>query len=506
MADTPQPTRPVFVPKPPSGADEAAARLSALPTEDEFDAEREFVFRADSGDEAGRRMYALRRKWHVRGFDKSVLDAMEQDWRRELAKADPFFATEAEETYRAITDNESANGDTMRLTVDAADWLDAPDLPDRPVVDGLIEENEAIAIVGSAKAGKSFLALQLAICIAAGIPFLGRPVHRHSVLVANLEVADRQYKKRLRRMVDTLRLAPEALRGWLTIQNLKEGATTWDTLRADADFYAAEVVMVDPFYQIFQGEEVDELAVQEAIRSMRRIQAAGKTLVTVFHSPKGFNGDRALIDMISGSSRLARYPEAVLGLLNHAEGADLRVFSTILRNQRPADDETLRLEGVFRQEPTIPAFVETAASRKKLTEEKAKAALAEQGEELKIDNIRAAITGFICHSPESLATSRDITANVRGASSQISAILRQMRDNGEIVSVQEQYVTEAGTIRDLHSRNGGRTFLTTPQGAENYRAKMRREAEELRKCRTQKSNSTTNPPQGENQYFKSAVF
>ena len=99
--------------------------------------------------------------------------------------------------------------------VDAADWLDAPDEPDTPLVHELIEQGEMVAIVGQSKAGKSFIALQLAVCVALGLPFLNRETVRQRVYLANLEVSARQYKKRLRKICDALGISPEYLRGWL---------------------------------------------------------------------------------------------------------------------------------------------------------------------------------------------------------------------------------------------------------------------------------------------------
>ena len=386
------------------------------------------------------------------------------------------FAEDAAAYFRKLEENERRNGDTMRFTVDAADWLEMPDAPEKPIVEGLIEAGEAIAIVGSAKAGKSFLALQLALCIASGLPFLGNAVHQRRVLVANLEVAEAQYKRRLRRMAETMQVDTSALRGWLTIQNLKESGTNWETLRADADSVESDVIMVDPFYQIFEGEEVDEIAVQNAIQSMRRLQAADKTLITVFHAPKGFNGDRNLIDMISGSSRLARYPEAILGLMNHAEGDDLRVFSTVLRNHPPSDDLTLRLSyGAFTIEPFIAPYVETAASRKRKAE--AQARRAENGaddaqaksDEERANDLRIAISGVLYHAGDTLLTRRDILDEVRGKTSATNEMLNAMIQNGDLVEVPELEIYK-GEVRNKPRRVGGRSFITTPIGAEKYKA------------------------------------
>ena len=388
------------------------------------------------------------------------------------------FAEDAAEAFAKLVQNELRNGDTMQFTIDAADWLEQPDQPERPIIDNLIEAGEAIAIVGSAKAGKSFMALQMALCIAAGLPFLGNPVHQRRVLVANLEVAAGQYKRRLRRMCDALQIDIASLRGWLTIQNLKDGGTNWETLRADADSVEADVVLVDPFYQIFEGEEVDEIAVQNAIQSMRRLQAADKTLITVFHAPKGFNGDRNLIDMISGSSRLARYPEAILGLMNHAEAEDLRVFSTVLRNHPPSDDLTLRLaNGAFVAEPTIAPHVETTASRKRHAE--AQARKAEQGgisadgktDEEKAEDLRLAISDALYHAGDAMLTRRDILDAVRGATRATNAMLNTMIADGDLVEVPELEIYD-GEVRNKPRKTGGRSFITTPIGAEKYKAQF----------------------------------
>ena len=389
------------------------------------------------------------------------------------------FANDAADAYRKLVANERRNGDTMQFTVDAADWLSMPDPPERPIVEGMIEECEAIAIVGSAKAGKSFIALQLALCIAAGIPFLGHDVHQRRVLIANLEVSEGQYKRRLRRMAEALQVDLAALRGWLTIQNLKKSGTNWETLRADADSVEADVVMVDPFYQIFDGEETDELAVQEAIQSMRRLQAADKTLITVFHSPKGINGERNAIDMISGSSRLARYPESILLLLNHAEASDLRVLTTVLRNHPPTDDVTLRLDwGAFTVEPTIAPYIETAASRKKHAEAAARDAAREMPRpkaktaEAKTEDVRIAIGGVIYHAGDALLTRREILDKVRGDITKSREVLNAMIDDGELVELPEMEVSPKGGLRQKAARKGGRVFITTPIGADKYKAKM----------------------------------
>lgn len=247
------------------------------------------------------------------------------------------------------------------VCVDAADWLNAEDEPDNPLVDGFIECGEVVAMVGQAKAGKSLLALQLAVCVAAGVPFLGNPCKRQRAYIANLEVSAKQYKKRLRRVCRLLDLNHEELRGWLFIDNMKGETTSWETALTMCQRHGCAVAIIDPFYQIARIVETDEQQCLDAVENMKAFARCGVTLCIVFHSPKGFSGDRQLIDMISGSSILARFPESVIGLLNHATEKTARVIDAVLRNYPPPEPFAVSLaEGALVLAPDIAPEVATA--------------------------------------------------------------------------------------------------------------------------------------------------
>ena len=256
---------------------------------------------------------------------------------------------------------EIAARESSGACVDAADWLNAEDEPDNPLVEGFIECGEVVALVGQAKAGKSLLALQLAVCVAAGVPFIGKPCKRQKVYIANLEVSAKQYKKRLRRVCRLLDLNPEELRGWLFIDNMKGETASWETALAMCKRYGCSVAVADPFYQIARIVETDEQQCLDAVEEMKAFARAGVTLCVVFHSPKGFSGDRQLIDMISGSSILARFPESVIGLLNHATEKTARVVDAVLRNYPPPEPFAVSLaEGALELAPYIAPEVATA--------------------------------------------------------------------------------------------------------------------------------------------------
>lgn len=372
--------------------------------------------------------------------------------------------------------------------VNVADWLDTPDEADDYIVDGLFEAGENVAIVGSAKAGKSFLALQLAICIAAGVPFLAHAVPRpRRVLMANLEISARQYKRRTRAMVEAFNIPREILAMNLFVENLKNEDITWSALRADALAVGAEVLMIDPFYQIFKGDEIDQESVIAAIDEMKEIQKSGVTLIMVYHAPKGFNGDRNLRDMVSGSSILVRYPEALLGILCHADAKELRVFDTVLRHP-PIDEVTARFDGgVFVTDPTIAPIVESAASRKRLAEmasrhgagqgtsgKVGRPAQAQSAEE-RAAQLRIDIAGAIYHAGDTMLTRREVLAAVKGGvQAEKNDALNAMLRDGDLV-LQDELMNRGGELVRVSPRQGGRTFVTTPTGAEKYKAKLMRD-------------------------------
>lgn len=69
--------------------------------------------------------------------------------------------------------------------------------PLRYIVDELLPQGLAI-LAGLPKIGKSYLSLDLCLCVAHGLPFLGKRTHAGSVLYLALEDSDRRLQKRVR--------------------------------------------------------------------------------------------------------------------------------------------------------------------------------------------------------------------------------------------------------------------------------------------------------------------
>lgn len=252
-------------------------------------------------------------------------------------------AAEGEAAVRMACERaiEAMPGASVFEAVRASEWLDGEDEPQEPVVAGLFDRRDRVAIVGQSKARKSWYALQLAMCVAAGVPFLGRDVTPSRVLVVNGEITRGWYRRRMRWMAATLGIGNGDLER-LAVMNLAERAPedVLSAARSAAKRGCFDVVVIDPFY-LCCGNENDQDEVKRVIIEMKRYAEAGVTLVSVFHAAKGQIGDRQDIDRISGSGIFARDCSTLISLCEHASEADHVVMKPTLRNHKPQPAVTL---------------------------------------------------------------------------------------------------------------------------------------------------------------------
>ena len=249
-------------------------------------------------------------------------------------------------------------------TVDAAAWLADPDDPEEPIIHKLFDVGDRVSIVGQSKARKSFYAMQMAVSIAAGIPFLGADTVRQTVLLVNGEIRKGWYRRRLRRMVDSLLLDPQVLEDRLIIVNsCDDTGATWDSVLTEATRRRAGVCMVDPAYLLL-GDEIDQIQAKENVRAMKQFAAEGITLVCVYHATKGHIGDRQVIDRVSGSGIYARDATTMISLCEHASEENHAVVSSVTRNHPPSDARAIVFEnGAFFESPDVGAVEKTSKTQ-----------------------------------------------------------------------------------------------------------------------------------------------
>ena len=218
-----------------------------------------------------------------------------------------------------------------------------------PILRDLYEVGDKVALVGPSKTRKSFLALQMALSVAAGRPCVAWFVPRaRRVLLAQLEIKAGHMHRRVRRTADAMGLTHDELttaRSNLAILNGRGKGLTVEAIGRAADRHGAELLVVDPLYKLGQGDELveDMKATLQAFDVL--IARTGAAVLYVHHDAKGAAGDRDIRDRGAGSGVFARDYDACLTLTPHRDDTDTVVVDALLRNFAPRPPVCIRWNG-----------------------------------------------------------------------------------------------------------------------------------------------------------------
>ena len=229
-------------------------------------------------------------------------------------------------------------------------WLGSHPPPLEPILDGLFERGDKVEIIAPSKSRKSFLAMQLGLCIASGVDFIGIDVAAASrVLLCQLEVKPAWFHRRARRMAEAMDIdeSGKASDG-LCFLNLR--GVTFDPLaleRTALDF-GADVIIIDPIYMLLAGSENDIEAWRPIVSMFDRMaERSGCAVIYIHHDAKGFAGSRSIQDRGAGSNILGRSCDARITLTPHAQDDDCQVLETMNRNYPPREAVTIEFNGAY---------------------------------------------------------------------------------------------------------------------------------------------------------------
>lgn len=171
--------------------------------------------------------------------------------------------------------------------------LDLKSLPMVPpavafVIPGWLPANVVTLFSAHGGAGKSFISLYVAICVAVGRhPFrIGEAVPRKRVVLYSAEDDTIALQGRLRRYLDFLRIDPSELEGWLLLLDAtacdnvlfkteRDGCTTtarFEWLATTVQNHQAELVIFDNASDALEANENDRTAVRQFFSALRRLK------------------------------------------------------------------------------------------------------------------------------------------------------------------------------------------------------------------------------------------
>ena len=223
---------------------------------------------------------------------------------------------------------------------------DIPEPP--PLIEGILPALCVLLIYGMEKAGKTWLALQLAFLLITGGDFFGFKIHgKHRVMLISPEGADHQLKKRLQGALPYVaNLDDKALERLFMVSTL--GGLKIDTEEGEriilqwAKDFGVDVVILDSIYRFTskgsENSHDDAKPIQDMID---RLKAAGLTVIVVHHSRKPGDTDRGTAE-IRGAG-WGPYSDAILKLSKKTPGKYTLGFT--LRHYEEPEEFVLKRNG-----------------------------------------------------------------------------------------------------------------------------------------------------------------
>lgn len=214
------------------------------------------------------------------------------------------------------------------------------------LISGILHQGCKMILGGTSKSNKSWCLLDLALSVASGQPWWGRPCAKARVLYLNFELHQWALASRIRAILEArpdLCDLNDSLRLW----NLRGYATDASTLRPrlqeHLDHENFGLLVIDPAYKLLGNR--DENANGDIAGLMNEFETLASryhaSVVFAHHFAKGNAAAKDPIDRMSGAGAWARDPDSIMVITPHEEESCYAV-SSILRNHPQRPDFVLR--------------------------------------------------------------------------------------------------------------------------------------------------------------------
>ena len=191
--------------------------------------------------------------------------------------------------------------------------------PKKPVlIPGLLRRSLVMIISAKGKIGKTWLiGVQLAICVAFGLEWLGIRCGQGRVLVINPEVDEDSFDWRFKDMCELLGVDPVEASKRIDVWNTrKEPRTITEVAEAVEKFASGgyySLIVLDSVSCYLEGDENSSKDVRELIGMINKMaDASFASVVTVQHYGKGDQGARDQSDRARGSSVFLDAPDTCM--------------------------------------------------------------------------------------------------------------------------------------------------------------------------------------------------
>lgn len=222
--------------------------------------------------------------------------------------------------------------------VDSATFT-ASELPEPDtLIEGLIHKGTKVIIGGGSKSFKTWVQLDLALCVAYGEMWLGHKTIPGRVLFVNFEIQPAFFQRRIIKIAEArgIVLQPDRLDIW----NLRGFSAPYRLIlpkiieRIKSSNYC--LIVLDPIYKLYGStNENDASEVAELMNALEEVCVkTGSAILFGAHYSKGNQSSKESIDRVSGSGVFARDPDTIIPFTRHEEEGSF-VIEPTLRNLPP---------------------------------------------------------------------------------------------------------------------------------------------------------------------------
>ena len=208
--------------------------------------------------------------------------------------------------------------------------------PPPQIIEGVLHQGCKMILGGTSKSNKSWGLLDLALSVASGQPWWGRPCAKLPVVYINFELQPWALAER----INALCAARPECRGvgeTFHLWNLRGHNADISLLRPKLEEQLAKhsfgLIILDPAYKVLGNR--DENANGEIAGLMNEFEAlaqkTGAAIVVAHHFAKGDSTVKNALDRMSGAGAWSRDPDSIMVLTPHEE-PDCFTVTSILRN------------------------------------------------------------------------------------------------------------------------------------------------------------------------------
>ena len=188
-------------------------------------------------------------------------------------------------------DTAEKNNSLSWIEVSISDLLTNPTAPPQFIVDSLLPFGVVTLLTAHGGTGKSMLALQMAVCVATGFPFMGKPTIQSKVLFFSAEDSGQIVRHRLGCICQEKKIDPIMLAEKLLIIDSTENPelyiTQKDKILTDgyeallkrSVTYGAGLIVIDNASDTFDSNENERPRVREFIRFLTQLAKLQKAAV-----------------------------------------------------------------------------------------------------------------------------------------------------------------------------------------------------------------------------------